>query len=297
MSALRIQTVLYRHQPATVERWLRGVLATVAFAQRSGHRGPASVALGDCSPEPVVPAQTQQRWGEQLGAAGIDVAFVHFGANLGHGGAQNALAECAVAGTEHLLVLNPDGVAAVTMLRRLLDAMQTGVAATEARQSPFEHPKSYDPHTGDTAWVSGAAVLLRVDAFTAAGRFDADTFFLHGDDVDLSWRLRLAGGRLRHVPEALFVHDKRVDAAGQLRAPDSEQFYGSLGALLLLHKYSRPDAVNHWEHHLSATGNEVQRAALDEFRRRRDAGTLPQPIDAGHQVSEVIGASFGTSRF
>ncbi|HEY2166095.1 MAG TPA: hypothetical protein VGH01_02930 [Jatrophihabitantaceae bacterium] len=297
MSALRIQTVLYRHQPATVDRWLRGVFATVAFAQRAGHGGPTSIVLGDCTPEPVVTAQTQHRWGEQYGAAGIDVAFVHFGANLGHGGAQNALAERAAAGTEYLLVLNPDGMAAVTMLTRLLGAMETGVAATEARQSPFEHPKSYDPRSGDTAWVSGAAALFRFDAFTAAGRFDADTFFLHGDDVDLSWRLRLDGGRLRHVPEAVFVHDKRVDAAGRPRVPHSEQFYGSLGALLLLHKYSRPDAVNHWEHHLSMSGNEVQRAALAEFRRRRVAGTLPQPIDAGHQVSEVIGASFGPSRF
>jgi GT2 family glycosyltransferase len=295
MGTVRVQAVLYRHAPAVVTRWLRGVAATIVHARRHGLVGAAQVALGDCSPEPVGTAGHEQEWRARLRESGIDLELVRFGANLGHAGGQNALA--AAGDAELLLILNPDGVAATTMLAELLRALGEGVGAVEARQSPFEHPKEYDPATGGTSWVTGAAVLLRTEAFRAVDGFDADTFFLHGDDVDLSWRLRLSGWRLRHVPEAVFFHDKRLDAGGGVLAPETEVYHATLGALSLLHKYDRPDAVGHWEHELGENGTEPQRRALAEFRRKRAAGKLPEPVDAQHAVSEVIGAAGGPYRF
>jgi GT2 family glycosyltransferase len=79
------------------------------------------------------------------------------------------------------------------------------VAAWEMRQIPYEHPKAYDPITLDTQWVSGAAALLRRDAFRAVGGFDPH-IFMYGEDVDLSWRLRAAGYRLRYLPRCAVVH-------------------------------------------------------------------------------------------
>ena len=79
------------------------------------------------------------------------------------------------------------------------------VAAWEMRQIPYEHPKDYDPVSGDTEWCSGAAVLLRSAALQAVGGFET-RIFMYCEDVDLSWRLRCAGWRLRYLPRCAVVH-------------------------------------------------------------------------------------------
>ena len=43
------------------------------------------------------------------------------------------------------------------------------------------------------------------DAFRMARGFD-ENIFLYGEDVDLSWRLRALGYKLRYVPKALVKH-------------------------------------------------------------------------------------------
>ena len=103
------------------------------------------------------------------------------------------------------------------------------VAAWEARQLPYEHPKDYDPVSGDTPWCSGACVMVRRAAFDAVGGFDP-AFFLYCEDVDLSWRLRAAGWRLRYVPQASLRHFSYA-TPGEVKPA---QLYGStLGNLYL----------------------------------------------------------------
>lgn len=79
------------------------------------------------------------------------------------------------------------------------------VACWEARQCPFEHPKFYDPVTLETAWCSHACVLLRRSAYEAVGGYE-DRIFMYGEDVELSYRLRGAGWRLRYLPYASVRH-------------------------------------------------------------------------------------------
>jgi N-acetylglucosaminyl-diphospho-decaprenol L-rhamnosyltransferase len=66
------------------------------------------------------------------------------------------------------------------------------VAATEER-----------PH--EIGFASGAALVVRREAWDAAGGFDAD-WFMYGEDVDLSLRLRLAGWGVGVVPAARVEH-------------------------------------------------------------------------------------------
>jgi GT2 family glycosyltransferase len=54
-------------------------------------------------------------------------------------------------------------------------------------------------------WVSGAASLFRRRTFDVLGGFDPE-IFMYGEDVDLSWRLRARGLRLRYVPRLAVVH-------------------------------------------------------------------------------------------
>lgn len=84
------------------------------------------------------------------------------------------------------------------------------VAAWEMRQFPFEHPKYYDPVTQFTSWVSGAAVVIKREAFNKVRGFD-ESIFLYAEDVDLSWRIAAEGYNLKYVPDAIVVHYSYLD--------------------------------------------------------------------------------------
>ncbi|MEP6702236.1 MAG: glycosyltransferase [Betaproteobacteria bacterium] len=136
----------------------------------------------------------------------VSVDFVASEHNRGFGGGHNLLLQRGTA--DYVLLLNQDVVLEPGALQILLDeaiADNEQVAAWEMRQIPYEHPKSYDPATGDAPWVSGAAVLWRGQALREAGGFEP-RIFMYGEDVDLSWRLRAKGWRLRYVARAAVQH-------------------------------------------------------------------------------------------
>jgi GT2 family glycosyltransferase len=52
---------------------------------------------------------------------------------------------------------------------------------------------------------SGGAAFIRRSALDAVGGFD-ESLFMYYEDVDLSWRFRLAGFEVGHAPHAVVVH-------------------------------------------------------------------------------------------
>ena len=79
----------------------------------------------------------------------------------------------------------------------------------EADLPQAQHP--YEPLA-----LCGAAILVRRDAFLAAGGFDMG--YLNGyEDVDLSLRLWASGGRLRYEPRATVMH---LEGASRGKAVD-----------------------------------------------------------------------------
>ena len=147
------------------------------------------------------------------GGAFARVDAVASPANVGFGRGHNANA--ARSRAPLLFVLNQDCILEPGVLAPLL-ALARGddarVAAWELRQIPYEHPKAYDPATLDAPWVSGAATLFRRAAFDEVGGFEP-RIFMYGEDVDLSWRLRGRGWRLRYVPRLAVVHRTYREAA------------------------------------------------------------------------------------
>ncbi|MEP6477786.1 MAG: glycosyltransferase [Rhodoglobus sp.] len=76
--------------------------------------------------------------------------------------------------------------------------------------------KGYKPFVGETAGTlglvakdvlfgTGSGMFVRRSVFDELGGFD-DLFFMFYEDVDLGWRLNLAGGRFRYVPESVVYH-------------------------------------------------------------------------------------------
>lgn len=62
----------------------------------------------------------------------------------------------------------------------------------------------------EVGFLSGACLAIPRDTWAAAGGFPPQ-FFMYCEDVDLSLRLRLAGGRLAVDPGAVVVHDYDFD--------------------------------------------------------------------------------------
>lgn len=105
------------------------------------------------------------------------------------------------------------------------------VASWEFRQSPYEHPKYYDPVTHLSGWASHACVLLRKSAYLEVGGYHKD-IFMYGEDVELSYRFRNAGWMLRYVPKAVITH--HVDLQDLSARP--HQLSGSIAANSLLRR-------------------------------------------------------------
>ncbi len=84
----------------------------------------------------------------------------------------------------------------------------------------------------DVFWVSGAAFCCRADVFRSLGGFDA-RFFAHMEEIDLCWRMQLAGYRVRIVPQSTVYH-----LGGGTLTPDSPQkiYYNHRNNLAMLVK-------------------------------------------------------------
>ncbi len=108
---------------------------------------------------------------------------------------------------DFVLLLNPDTEIDSQCISRLLETMRSDsrIGLVEARQTPREHPKWYDPITHETGWCSGGGVLVRCEALREVGLFDAK-FFLYCEDVDLSWRMWLRNWKCLINPEAVYRH-------------------------------------------------------------------------------------------
>ena len=127
--------------------------------------------------------------------------------NIGYGRGQNLAISSAR--SEIILVINPDAYLMPGSLRKAVEfslSDEKDICAWEFSQLPYEHPKYYDPVTLETSWNSHACVLFKRSAFIQVGGYDK-SLFMYGEDVDLSYKLRLAGFRLRYLPKSKVLHD------------------------------------------------------------------------------------------
>ncbi len=63
----------------------------------------------------------------------------------------------------------------------------------------------YDGEPQSLMWASGACLVVRSRAYLAVGGLDP-LFFAHMEEIDLCWRLRLAGHRVAYVPGSHVFH-------------------------------------------------------------------------------------------
>lgn len=173
---------------------------------------------------------------------GIEMSNVQFltaSGNIGFAAGNNLA--IANADSEFIALLNPDAFPEPDWLDSLLRAVNDSpqCAAFGSVQLLEEDPEILDG-IGDIYHPSGifrregygrrrdeggelkpreifspcaAAALYRREAFEAVGGFDED-FFCYGEDVDLGFRLRLAGWKSMMVPDAIVRHVGSASSGG-----------------------------------------------------------------------------------
>jgi len=176
-----------------------------------------------------------EKFAEQISG----ITLRHLGNNLGFAAANNrAIEEC---DTDFVVLLNPDAFAEPNWLEQLVHAAQKNpnVAAFGSRQLVHGKPDTLDGigdiyHISGLVWRNGygrtqseadqvtkeifspcaGAVLYSREALLKVGGFDED-FFCYVEDVDLGFRLRLAGYKSIYVPEAVVHHVGSASTGGQ----------------------------------------------------------------------------------
>lgn len=167
---------------------------------------------------------------EGIGEEFDGVEIVRLGENTGFAAANN-LAAREAADCDWLALLNPDAFPEPQWLEELLGAAEQvpKYSSFASRIVTASDPDTLDAagdafHVSGVAWqrgrgtpaagalepgevfsASAAAALYRRDAFLAVGGFD-ERFFCYYEDVDLGFRLQLAGHRCWYVPSALVHH-------------------------------------------------------------------------------------------
>ena len=289
---LTIQTVRFGTDLADLARSVSSIGHALAVARRRGFAGEVTVAHGDASPEPLVDADRAAlaELGRRLGFA---YEYVFFNENTGTARGQNRLAAAHPA--EWHFVTNPDVVFGGTALAQMWT--RTGAARVgiiEARQLPLEKKRDYDPVTGITSWADGSCSLVRGELWRTLGGYD-ETFFLYGDDVDMSWRARLAGYDIVHVSAARVFHDKRVATSRHDVVAPHEVHYSALASYLMARKWgTAADVARVRENIVGAEYAEVRQivAEMDEL------GTYPEPVARADTVAEFSeNGTFGRFRW
>lgn len=79
-------------------------------------------------------------------------------------------------------------------------------------------------------WASGVALFARRELLTGLGGFDAG-FFMHMEEIDLCWRMKLQGWSIRSVPQSVVWHE---GGASLRQGSAGKVYYNHRNALAML---------------------------------------------------------------
>ncbi len=291
---LRVQIVVHGNDFDSLARCVQSVDAASRAVVEDGLVSSVHIAIGDNTAIRALSSSDIGDLESMLSRESTSLSYVHLDKNQGFGATHNCIA--ANAAEAVLLFLNPDTYLSPGCISQMIAKLEDSqVGLVEARQIPMEHPKEYDPETGDTPWASGCCLMIRTETFRDVGGFD-DVFFLYCEDVDLSWRVRAKGLRVCIVPTATVFHDKQFDADCRPVPARTEPYQSALSSLILTHKYGTDRRVEDRIAVFESQGSEPRGDAVSEFRRRQHSGQLPNRLDIG-DIATFVDYEFAKHRW
>ncbi len=293
---VQLQSVLYHNEKYSLLRSLDSIANAVRVAGEARvHR--VRVVWGDASREPLFEGAEIDAINEQYSGF-LTLSYLYFNENTGTSRGHNRMAEGA--DTEYLVLMNPDVVVCPRFFQKMIRPFEDPAAnagATEAKQSPIEHPKDYNKTTFETDWASGACTMLPTALFRAIGGYDAESFFLYCDDVDMSWRIRLTGKKIYFRPDCPVYHAKSLSTEGAWQPTAAERYYSAQAALLMAYKWSAHDKFKELYAVFSTSREKELREAALHFDTLKREGRLPKQPDPEHKVARFHGNNYAKHRF
>lgn len=275
--SVQAQAVLFKNNLASI---LKSAISLANAAKYAGAE--LTICYGDASPMPCLNAKDLSHLEHEAGCNAIEYDF--FDENTGFGKGQNRMAQSS--DSDYLLIINPDIVVSPNLIKEMRETLSDPAAGiVEARQTPIEHPKKYDEATFETDWASGACMMIPRELFLSLGGFDDKTFWMYCEDVDLSWRAKLAGKKVKYQPKAVAFHPKKLSQDAHWMPTETEIHHSALTALLMAYKWSNQRRVEELVRIFSNTGDQACRDALKEFETRKSKGLLADPISAPPNVA------------
>jgi GT2 family glycosyltransferase len=172
-------------------------------------------------------------------AAHPEIDIILHDTNKGYAGGVNPGFRLAIeSGADYVAPFNDDAVADKDWLKHLVSVLDKNPGVGAVNPKVYHGNGDILDSTGDTYshWglsyprgrgekdtgqydrqteifaASGAASLYRVSALTEVGLLDED-FFAYYEDIDLSFRLQLAGWTIRYEPQAIVHHQIGMTSA------------------------------------------------------------------------------------
>ena len=295
-TTLRLQTILYYNETDNLERSLASIAKAVAVSRaKNGCISHVDVCYGDASAEPIFSKEKIDEYNRRYGEY-LTLEYMFFGFNSGTSRGQNVMFKSCKA--EYLLAMNPDVILCPEFFLEMMkpyEEKENG-GMVEARQCPLEHPKIFDPVTGEEPWGAMACVIIPSKVFGELGGLDEKDFFLYCDDVDFSWRLRLNGYKVIYQPRAFVYHAKRIDEKGGVQPTNAELYYSAEAALLMSYKWSADSRLKRLLE-LFEKGSEQQKKAAAEFYRRKQNGLLTEQLDKNHKIASFTEWGYSENRY
>ncbi len=126
-----------------------------------------------------------------------------------------------VASSQLILMCDADDIVDRSWATRLVDelhrcdAVAGGAVRWQGGPLPDAQPSAFTAGLGFLPGFSSCSAAIRKEAWAAVGGFDEE--LSHGEDLDLAWRLQLAGFTLSDRRDAFVYYREPADVAGALR--------------------------------------------------------------------------------
>ena len=293
--SIQIQSVLYHNDVAALEKAICNVDNAISVYRE--HKGELDCEFyyGDASKEPTFSekerADLKKKYSELR-----DIRYTFFNENTGTAKGHNRLAAGCKA--DYIMIMNPDVLVSSRFFIEMLQPFEDKrVGLTEARQTPIEHPKEYSTKSFQTSKSTTACVIFPSNVYKKVKGFDEDSFFMYCDDVDFSWRIRMAGYRLVYRPRAVVYHAKRLSVNGAWQPTSAERYYSAEAALMMAYKWSQEERLNKLLLDFKRSKDETFLKAAQEFKSRKKNGKLPKQLDKEHKIATFVDGEYAKHRF
>lgn len=139
-----------------------------------------------------------------------NVQIIKNNVNLGFGKANNQGIAASDSNLKYIVLLNQDSLVDKNWLKELVDIMEKNpdagaCGATEKEYIIYKKGIKGEKRIKECLWMGCGSIIFRKKALDQIGHFDP-FYFMYVEDIDLTWRLKIAGWKILHNFNALWFH-------------------------------------------------------------------------------------------